>query len=236
MSWQIPATTLVTLGSLGDEYRDQATDYVKQHMLSNIPATQVARVCRSERRELIGPLFDGRLTPSSAAKLLEIHEKDLPIYLEQLLRTTPKSQMRMLKQIQADNRLIEAKRALIAASASMTRLSQPRTRVVHMKKDRWDVYIGRGSPWGNPFKIGRDGDRSEVIERYKWWFVQQPGKMQAARTELRGRILGCYCSPLACHGHFLARVADSETDEDLHRIMTPSEGAQKTIFDFEAIS
>lgn len=235
VEWKIPATTLVTLHSLGDEYREHATEYVKQHMLSRIPATQVARVCRSERRDLIEPLFDGRLTPGSAAKLLEIHEKDVPIYLEELLRTNPKSQMKMLKKIQADNRLLEAKRVLIAASASMARLSQPRTRVVHMKKESWDIYIGRGSPWGNPFKIGRDGDRREVINRYKWWFVQQSGNVQAARTELRGRILGCYCSPLACHGHFLARVADSETDEDLHRIMTPMDG-QKTIFDFEAMS
>jgi hypothetical protein len=227
VEWTIPATTLVTMGSLDEEYRDRATEYVKRHMLSRIPATQVARVCRSVQRELIEPLFADRLTPASAAKLLEIPEQDLPIYLEQLLRIDQKSQMRMLKQIQADNRLIEAKRALIAAKEKLT----IRTRVVHMKKNQWDIYIGRGSPWGNPFKIGRDGDRREVIERYKWWFVQQSGKVQAARTELRGRILGCYCSPLGCHGHFLARVADSVTDDDLHLIMTPSEG-QKTIFDF----
>lgn len=120
VEWEIPATTLVTLRSLGDEYRDRATEYVKQHMLSRIPATQVARVCRSEQRELIEPLFDGRLTPTSAAKLLEIPEKDLPIYLEQLLRINLKSQLRMLKKIQGDNRLIEVKQTLIAASASLT--------------------------------------------------------------------------------------------------------------------
>ncbi len=129
----------------------------------------------------------------------------------------------MNSKIQVNDGLIEPKQ------------TRPRTRVVHLKKDRWDIYIGRGSPWGNVFKIGKDGDRREVIELYKWWFVQQSGKVQAARTELKGRILGCYCSPLGCHGHFLAQVADSETDEDLHRIMTPSEG-QKTIFDFEVRS
>lgn len=38
------------------------------------------------------------------------------------------------------------------------------------KGDEFDVYIGRGTIWGNPYQIGIDGDRDEVIRKYKYDF------------------------------------------------------------------
>lgn len=81
------------------------------------------------------------------------------------------------------------------------------TRVVHCKQEPFDVYIGRPSPWGNPFCIGRDGARGEVIEKYRAWVVQQPHLMWLLPM-LKGKILGCYCHPAACHGDVLAELAD----------------------------
>src|SRR5258708_35076297 len=52
------------------------------------------------------------------------------------------------------------------------------------------VYVGRPSKWGNPFVIGRDGSRDEVIAKYRAWIVQQPALM-AALHELRGKNLVC---------------------------------------------
>ncbi len=46
------------------------------------------------------------------------------------------------------------------------------TRVVHCKRERYDVYIGRPGPWGNPFVIGRDGTREQVIAKYRTWLLQ----------------------------------------------------------------
>jgi hypothetical protein len=87
--------------------------------------------------------------------------------------------------------------------------------VVHCKKSKHDVYIGRPSKWGNPFEIGKDGDREEVIQKYREWVVTQPNLM-AALPELRGKVLGCWCSPKACHGGVLAYIANHQhgvTDE-----------------------
>ena len=70
------------------------------------------------------------------------------------------------------------------------------------------VYIGRPSKWGNPFVIGRDGDRTEVIAKYREWVVRQPVLMDSLK-ELRGMRLGCYCYPLDCHGDVLAQLADA---------------------------
>ena len=69
------------------------------------------------------------------------------------------------------------------------------------------VYIGRGSIWGNPFRIGSDGDRDAVIARHAAWLRDQHHLLRAL-DELRGRDLVCFCAPLACHGDLLLRLAN----------------------------
>jgi hypothetical protein len=82
---------------------------------------------------------------------------------------------------------------------------------VHCKRANYDVYIGRGlgSKWGNPFEIGRDGTRAEVIEKYRQWILDQP-ELLAQLHELKGKTLGCWCSPLPCHGDVLVELIDRE--------------------------
>lgn len=68
------------------------------------------------------------------------------------------------------------------------------------------VYIGRGSKWGNPYVIGYDGDRAEVVQRYA---VSMPTELMAdAAVELRGKDLVCFCAPLPCHGDILLKIAN----------------------------
>lgn len=81
------------------------------------------------------------------------------------------------------------------------------TRVVHCKREQFDVYIGRPSKWGNPFTIGPDVTREQAIELYEEWIEEQP-HLLASLGELRGKTLGCYCHPLPCHGDVLAELAD----------------------------
>lgn len=71
----------------------------------------------------------------------------------------------------------------------------------------YDVYIGRPSKWGNPFVIGKDGLRDEVIQKYREWIQGQP-QLLAALGELRGKFLGCYCRPAACRGDILSELAN----------------------------
>lgn len=70
------------------------------------------------------------------------------------------------------------------------------------------VYIGRPSKWGNPFVIGRDGSRDEVIAKYRAWLDTHPELVAAARRELAGKDLVCFCSPQPCHGDVLIEVAN----------------------------
>jgi hypothetical protein len=74
------------------------------------------------------------------------------------------------------------------------------------------VYIGRGSKWGNPFRIGADGDRAAVIARHAAWLRDQHDLLRAL-DELRGKDLVCFCAPQACHGDLLLRLANASRDE-----------------------
>lgn len=65
-----------------------------------------------------------------------------------------------------------------------------------------DVYIGRPSKWGNPFIIGRDGNRDEVVDKYAEWLSEQPHLLKSL-SELHGKNLVCWCSPERCHGDVL---------------------------------
>ena len=91
-----------------------------------------------------------------------------------------------------------------------------KTRVINVKSgEPFDVYIGRAnnrngfarSPLANPFRIGHDGTRDEVIDKYEAWLLSNPHLM-AILPGLKGKTLGCWCKPDACHGDVLARLAD----------------------------
>ena len=79
------------------------------------------------------------------------------------------------------------------------------TCVVNVHYEECDVLIARPSKWGNPFQIGRDGDREQVIRKYEVHIRRRPDLL-AALPELAGKRLGCHCKPKACHGDVLVKL------------------------------
>jgi len=79
--------------------------------------------------------------------------------------------------------------------------------IVHCKKQKYDIYIGRPGKWGNPFVLDVDGTREEVIQKYKEWILQQPDLLKCL-PELKGKVLGCWCSPKPCHGDVLEELIE----------------------------
>jgi hypothetical protein len=90
--------------------------------------------------------------------------------------------------------------------------------IVHCQRDAYDIYIGRGrcprfgrpGQWGNPFRVNVDGDRDEVIGRYREWLWAEVGAGRvdlAALASLHGKRLGCWCAPRRCHGEVLEAAA-----------------------------
>lgn len=68
------------------------------------------------------------------------------------------------------------------------------------------VYIGRGSPWGNPYVIGKDGDRTIVIMKFIRYAFERQSMEPAWLAPLKNKNLVCFCKPLACHGDVLLKM------------------------------
>ena len=73
------------------------------------------------------------------------------------------------------------------------------------------VKVDRGTRWGNPFKIGLDGDRATVIERYR---VEVLPSLLPHVAQLQGKALGCWCWPQDCHAELLAAAANAGDDHE----------------------
>ena len=73
------------------------------------------------------------------------------------------------------------------------------------------VYVGRPSPLGNPYEIGRDGDRASVIQQYAIWLEARLRERDpVVLTALLGirdtDALVCHCAPKRCHAEVIAQV------------------------------
>lgn len=91
-------------------------------------------------------------------------------------------------------------------------------RVVHCKKEPYDVYIGRPGPYGNWYThLGTDtsakvrvATREEAISRYeadlREMIVVDPKFMDEYLKPIAGKTLGCWCAPKPCHGDVLIKL------------------------------
>lgn len=89
----------------------------------------------------------------------------------------------------------------------------------------YDYYIGRPSKLGNPFLIGRDGDRDEVCDKYIEYFndnltmidsnISEGWKEVVRLYRQYGKLnLVCYCYPLRCHGDYIKQVVDYSLEQE----------------------
>jgi hypothetical protein len=70
-------------------------------------------------------------------------------------------------------------------------------------------FPAQSSPFANPYKIGRDGSRAEVIEKYRVYITEKIKQDAALYNQLRhmkGKNLGCWCHPEPCHGDVLLSI------------------------------
>ena len=91
----------------------------------------------------------------------------------------------------------------------------PQTMLVNIRDHDCDVYIGRGSDWGNPyshlpyssaeFKVS---SRDEAIAKYREYILKNEQLLQRL-PELKGKVLGCHCLPKKCHGEVLISLLNS---------------------------
>lgn len=100
------------------------------------------------------------------------------------------------------------------------KLKNGETIVVNQKTDlatiKWAednnkfIRVDRFSDWGNPFEMGKDGDRDAVCNNYENHFIPYKPSLTKKVFELKGMALGCWCAPLRCHADHLKTLADEK--------------------------
>ena len=96
-------------------------------------------------------------------------------------------------------------------------------KVVNLYKEPYTVYIGRGSKWGNPYRIGKDGDRTDVICKYRANLKKRVLSGEITTEELLsldGERLGCFCKPKSCHGDIIVEMIELAKAGKLMRYLT----------------
>lgn len=84
---------------------------------------------------------------------------------------------------------------------------------IHNKyKETFDIYIGRPTIYGNPFEMGKDGTREEVVAKYRAWFyekIKNDINFKNALLPLKNKRLGCFCKPKSCHGDVICEYLNN---------------------------
>ncbi len=93
-------------------------------------------------------------------------------------------------------------------------------KVVHFKKEKFDIYIGRPSKFGNPYSHENDTiaefhveNREEAIRMFEEYLVNNE-ELMLSLHELKYKTLGCWCKPQACHGDIIKKYVDRLEDID----------------------
>lgn len=83
---------------------------------------------------------------------------------------------------------------------------------VHCKKEKYDLYCGRPGPYGNPFIIGKDGTREEVIEKYRQYVSQCPELLNAILSLDPNLTISCWCNDdQACHCDVIIEIVEKKS-------------------------
>jgi ParB-like chromosome segregation protein Spo0J len=153
---------------------------------------QTARKLKQEAPELIPLIASGEMTLYEASKEVKKIVKDNKGSTSDI----PKDDSDLIKKMKTGETVV------INIDKNFHALKYAKDNDIYVQVDRW-------SDWGNPYLIGQDGDRDQVIESYEIYFARKFG-LQKKLHSLKGKALGCHCYPERCHGDHLKSLADGE--------------------------
>lgn len=95
----------------------------------------------------------------------------------------------------------ERKESVIKGQAVLANAERDKNLIQWAEMKGLAVRIDRGSAYGNPFILGKDGDRDQVCDKYEEHYL--PYKPSIKKELLKGKVLICHCYPERCHGESL---------------------------------
>jgi hypothetical protein len=89
-------------------------------------------------------------------------------------------------------------------------------KLVNIHKEFYDISIQRPSKWGNPYRVGKDGDKEEVLRKYRV-HIESNKELMDSLIELEGKIIACGCPPQPCHGDVLRELIREKYEKQRKR-------------------
>ena len=95
-------------------------------------------------------------------------------------------------------------------------------KIVNLKYNKCDINCSRPSIFSNPFKIGINGTRNEVCDKYEEYFnkrIANDPKFKTLVLKLKGRVCGCWCKlpneEVRCHLDTIKNFIDNQPNSDI---------------------
>jgi hypothetical protein len=101
---------------------------------------------------------------------------------------------------------------LLAATKKEKKETTMQTIVVNIYKEQFDAYIGRvgrgeDGYFGNPFRMENEISREDAVQKFQKYFterIQKDSEFRRRVLAVKGKRLGRFCKPNACHGDVIA--------------------------------
>jgi len=208
MTNQLPTTQRQTWGLIGLEPKQQveawneAVETAPNGGVSGISVTQEKKVSGRHVQETVDRLYPKDDKSGPAEEVSTNHHRfnsSVPPISPSIEKEQPKIIPAEPKWTESE---LERKKAVLNGETVVANKKTDKTLIRWAQENGLYIAIDRGSIWGNPFVLPGDGTRAEVIDNYKWYYTRKPSLLNKIDT-LNGKVLGCWCYPLPCHGDVL---------------------------------
>lgn len=179
---------------------DKLSDELKQQVLqgkTEVNKSDVQLIAKAE------PTFIATSEKDIIAKAKEIKEQKAEAYKQKIverIETKVKENPLSIEEREILDRVEKGETVVINMNTHFHVLKYAKDKGIYQQIDRY-------SEWGNPFFLPADGDRDQVCDGYEE-YLKHKRSLHPKIKELKGKVLGCHCHPLRCHGDHLKNLAD----------------------------
>jgi hypothetical protein len=179
---------------------DKLNEELKQKVLqgkSDVNKSDIQLISKAE------PTFIANTDKEIIEKAKEIKEQKAEAYKQKIverIETKVKENPLSLEEREMLNKIEKGETIVINMNTHFHVLKYAKDKGIYKQIDRY-------SEFGNPFWLGTDGNRDEVCDGYIEYYKHKRS-LHSKIIDLKGKVLGCHCHPLRCHGDYLKKIVD----------------------------
>ena len=179
---------------------DKLNEELKQKVLqgkSDVNKSDIQLISKAE------PTFIANTDKEIIEKAKEIKEQKAEAYKQKIverIETKVKENPLSLEEREMLNKIEKGETIVINMNTHFHVLKYAKDKGIYKQIDRY-------SEFGNPFWLGSDGNRDEVCDGYIEYYKHKRS-LHSKIIDLKGKVLGCHCHPLRCHGDYLKKIVD----------------------------